>query len=316
MGIAFRSCSLLLVAASLTVAGLRGQAAAPLPSEQLQAYSANNLEHLLGPLNEGALPRAELMKLEIDYKGRLGLAAPGEKAVLQAALEVCTAFGKIMDERAKAVAAVSGAEAQNSNAQGSTKLHARKKDEFSFDQKRREIREGQSDSNFIASAALESANRAWKLHQQPWREATEQLLVREKQAEVAMAAGPVPAGPATASSASSAGPTPATGSAAPAPPAAVAHDAAGGARAAEEKDPVVGQWMMESGSSLTLEADHSISGDRHGMWAYKGANDKGRNYELHWNPPKDWIDYLVLSSDGNSLNGHTRGSKAMSVYRQ
>src|SRR3954470_24546125 len=92
-----------------------------LPSEQLQTYAANNLEHLLGPLNDGTLPRAELQKLEIEYQARLAQAGAAEKEVLQASLRVCAAFDKIMAERETAVAATHGAQAKNTESLGSTK---------------------------------------------------------------------------------------------------------------------------------------------------------------------------------------------------
>src|SRR6266853_742318 len=107
------------VAAALRLAAEPADAAAPLPSEQLQDYSANNLEHLLGPLNSGALPRAELMKLEIDYKARLAQADPRQRATLQAAIDVCAAFDRIMDAREKAVVEISAAQAKNLDSEGS-----------------------------------------------------------------------------------------------------------------------------------------------------------------------------------------------------
>ncbi len=276
--------------------------ASPLPSEQLLAYSTNNLDHLLGPLNGGALPRAELLKLEIDYQGRQPVASPAEKEVLNAAMNVCNAFNKIMDEREKAVASVSGAQATNAEEKGSTKLHAHKGDEFALDQKRREIREGQSQSNFISAAAQHAADSHWSQHEQPWRNSIQQLLVREKQAEAAAAAA------ATAAEVKSTAPS----TPAPAAPA-VATEAA---TTTSAQDPVVGNWTMESGTTITLNADNTITGGRHGTWKYVNTDGRGRRYEFHYNPPKTWVDYLSLSSDGKLLDGHTRNDKAMQVYRQ
>ncbi len=53
-------------------------------------------------------------------------------------------------------------------------------------------------------------------------------------------------------------------------------------------------------------------------WKYCRAytDGKGRRYELHYSPPKNWVDYLSLSSDGNTLDGHTRSDKPMHLYRQ
>ena len=83
----------------------------------------------------------------------------------------------------------------------------------------------------------------------------------------------------------------------------------------QEPDPVIGDWLLESRSHLALGADHAISGDRHGYWRYTSTTSSGRNYEMHWNPPKNWVDYLVLSSDGKSLEGKSR-NKAIVYSRQ
>ena len=81
-------------------------------------------------------------------------------------------------------------------------------------------------------------------------------------------------------------------------------------------DPVVGKWLLGGSSLIVLEADHTISGGRHGSWDYTCTTNGGRNYELHWQPPKDWVDYLVLSADGRMLDGHTRHDKPYSAARQ
>jgi hypothetical protein len=43
--------------------------------------------------------------------------------------------------------------------------------------------------------------------------------------------------------------------------------------------------------------------------------DGKRHYELHWNPPKTWTDSLVLSEDGATLKGKTRGGKPIAANR-
>jgi hypothetical protein len=273
-------------------------AAPPLPSELLQSYSANNLEHLLGPLNEGALPRAELMRMETDFKARLALAAPEEKSMLQAALAVCVAFDKIMDEREKTVSGSRrGSSAATSAALGANRTVRLNdwRDELqagreAHDEKMRRGAAKASDA-FVVSNAANNANAAWFQRVQPWRKEVQQLLVAERQAELAARAPAIPAALAAA------------------PP--VAPVAAG----ALEADPVVGSWLLEGRSPLELNADHTISGDRHGRWVAPRSDDGKRHYELYWNPPKDWIDYLVLSDDGRTLNGTTRGGEAISAYR-
>ena len=83
----------------------------------------------------------------------------------------------------------------------------------------------------------------------------------------------------------------------------------------QETDPVAGRWLLEGRSLLTLESDHTITGDRHGFWRYTCTTNGGRNYELHWKLPKDWVDYLVLSGDGKNMAGKTRNNWAISYYR-
>ncbi len=79
---------------------------------------------------------------------------------------------------------------------------------------------------------------------------------------------------------------------------------------------MIGHWLLEGRSSLMLGADHTISGGRRGTWRYTCTTDGGRNYELHWTPPKYWVDYLVLSGDGKTMGGKTRENKSISYFRQ
>lgn len=67
-------------------------------------------------------------------------------------------------------------------------------------------------------------------------------------------------------------------------------------------DPAVGDWLTKNGGPITLGNDHVIRNGRDGTWVYTGTNDKGRNYELHWNH-KDWVDWVVLSDNGKVLYG-------------
>jgi hypothetical protein len=266
-----------------------------LPSEQLQGYATNNLEHLLGPLNDGTLPRPELFRLETDYQARLAQAAPQEKEMLTAALKVCTAFEQILKAREQAVARITGGKADNSDSLKSTKLHS-KKDDYALDARRQEIRQGQSQSTFIITSGQIAADQQWQQYARPWRAEVQKLIVQEKQAELALAAAaPAPSAP----------PSPAPAPVAPPSPAA----------ATAEADPVVGNWVLDSGGPLVLLPDHTITG-RHGTWTFKGADASGRHYELHWPAPKNWSDYVTLSNDANTLSGHTRGNKPISVYRQ
>jgi hypothetical protein len=271
----------------------------------LQPYSENNLEHLLGPLNDGALPRPELMRMETEFKARLALSVPEEKAMLQAAIQVCLAFDKIMDEREKTVSGGRrGSSAATTGALGATRT-ARSNDwrddlvQAAREAHDEKVRRGQARASdaFVVSNAENTANAAWFQRVQPWRKEVQQLLVAERQAELALrAAAPPPAPLAVAAPVA-------------APP------AAGPVAEAREADPVVGAWMLEGRSPLELNPDHTISGDRHGRWTVAKSNDGKRHYELHWNPPKTWTDSLVLSEDGATLKGTTRGGKPIAANR-
>lgn len=108
-------------------------------------------------------------------------------------------------------------------------------------------------------------------------------------------------------------PPPAAGK--PAPPTPNSDDAEDeqAAPQGQYSDPVVGEWHLPSGSALTLGADHTVSGDRAGTWQYTGTTDGGRNYEIHWQN-KDWVDYITLSGDNQTMTGKSRG-QAIAYHR-
>lgn len=140
-----------------------------LPSAQLQDFSTAWLEKILGPLDNSPLPRAQLMKLQTDYQARVALATPQQKPTLQAALQVCATFSNLMDARDRARTSLTNAEATTS---GSVGKSGRKSAAV-------------HDSAFVTSGAVSSAISQWNQQQKPWRDAIQQYLVREKQAELA-----------------------------------------------------------------------------------------------------------------------------------
>ncbi len=273
-------------------------AAPPLPSATLQSYAGNNLEHLLGPLNGGALPRAELLRMEADYRGRLAQGLPEEKAMIEAALRVCSAFEKIMDEREKAfLGTQGGGTAVTSGALGATRTERLKdwRDELQAEREAREAKarkdQARASNAFVVAGASSAAGIAWQQRAQPWRKEIQQLLAAEQQAEIAAVTPPAPPVPARAA----------------APPAAPPAAAAAGA------DPVVGSWLLEGRSPLELHADHTVSGERQGRWSAPKSEDGKRHYQLIW--PNDWVDSLVLSQDGTTLSGSTAGGKPIAARR-
>jgi hypothetical protein len=154
------------------------------PSAQLQAYSAEWLEKLTGTLDGTPLRRTPLMQMQTDFQAHYPQATPPQKAALQAALQVCTTFGNLIDAREKAMTSLSNAQATTSEAVGSTRsAHVK-------DDKRAQIRAAQHDNAFITSGAVSSMMTQWKEQQKPWRDSIQQLMVREKQAELAIPPNP------------------------------------------------------------------------------------------------------------------------------
>lgn len=108
--------------------------------------------------------------METHFKERLARGVAGDNAMLQAALTVCAGFDKIVDEREKAVLTLTqGTHAETSSTQES---------------KARQKIARQTDS-FIAAGARNAAQANWQQRGPPWRVQLQQLLVNEKQAEVA-----------------------------------------------------------------------------------------------------------------------------------
>jgi hypothetical protein len=139
------------------------------PSVQLQAFATAWLEKLVGPLDAAPLPRAALMELQTDFQARLPLVPPQQKPAYQVALQTCITFGNLMDARDKARTALTNAQAVTATSVGkrmSKKLVA------------------QRDNDFVNSGAVSSANSQWQQQQKIWRDTIQELMVREKHAEL------------------------------------------------------------------------------------------------------------------------------------
>ena len=139
------------------------------PSAQLQTFSTAWLDKLTGPLDNAPLPRAQLLQLQTDFQAHLGVATPKQKPAYEAALQACVTFGNLMDAREKARTALTTSQAETSTA-------VRKKTAGKL--------AAQRDDQFINSGAISSATSQWQQQQKPWRDAIQQVLVREKQAEL------------------------------------------------------------------------------------------------------------------------------------
>jgi len=138
------------------------------PSAQLQTFSTAWLDKLTGPLDNAPLPRAQLVQLQTDFQAHIGVATPQQKPAYEAALQACVTFGNLMDARERARTALT-------NAGAVTSASVRKNTAGKL--------AAQRDNDFVNSGATSSAMSQWQQQQKPWRDAIQQVLVREKQAE-------------------------------------------------------------------------------------------------------------------------------------
>ena len=259
------------------------------PSASLQPFLDAHLGKILAPPGAPAFAQSELIAgMKASYADGMAAAPEARKAAFQIAQSVCDAMTDAINERQNAVAALQGAlatrssEAAQPRGGGEAVDKARDKDTF-FNQSQRNT---------------------WMQRAAALRQKISLLVLRERNFE--RAAGPWPSAPNAPSAAPTvAGATPPLSS----PPVepAKAHF--------QEQDPVIGQWLLEGRSLITLAADHSITGDRHGAWRLISTTTGKRSYELHWKPPKNWADLVVLSDDGKTLEGKTRNSQPISYFR-
>ena len=251
------------------------------PSASLQPFLDTHLGSILAPLGSSACVQPELLAaMKASYADGMATAPATHQPAYRLAQNVCDALAGAMTERQNAVSALRGAlatrssEAEQPRGGGEAVEKARGTDAFFLETQR---------NNWIQRAGV-------------LRQNVTALDLRERAAErqVGVWSPPPPAALAGAPAAVEATPS------VSAPPAA--------------PDPVVGAWLLASGSPITLNADHAITGSRAGIWRYTCTTNGGRNYELHWSH-KNWEDYLELSSDGRSLAGHSKDNKPISLSR-
>jgi hypothetical protein len=74
------------------------------PSVDISKFMADNLDKILGPLDQKILlPRPELDQLRNSFSARFSRASLAERAQFQAALTVCDALAQAMNERQTAI---------------------------------------------------------------------------------------------------------------------------------------------------------------------------------------------------------------------
>ena len=279
------------------------------PSASLQPFVDGHLSTILAPLGTSAFAQPEVItSLKASYADGLAAAPAPHQPAYQLAMGVLDVLTGAITERQNAVAALRGALATRSSEAA---------------QPRGGAADGAEKARLDDAFFVDSQKNTWLQRATVLRQSVTALYLRERAVERQIGPWNPPAAPAGTVAAPSApavaaatpsvsAPLPAVAAATPsvsAPPAAAPEAPSRG------WDPVIGQWLLEGRSSLTLGADHTISGDRHGTWYYTSTTNGGRNYELHWNPPKRWVDYLVLSGDGKTMGGKTRESKPISYFR-
>jgi hypothetical protein len=324
------------------------------PSASLQPFLDTHLGTILAPLGVSAFAQSELLaSLKAGYADAMAAAPASHKPAFALAQAVCDALTGAMGERQNAVSAMRGAlatrstEAVQPRGGGEAVASARDTDDFFIESaknnwtQRATVLRQSITAIYLRERAIERQIGVWN---PPAAPAPAPASAPSGPA-AALAPAPAPAPPVksaapagyaapAAPAASPVGVPAQSAAAAPAAPSAVEQAAATlavanppvSALAAASPapvpegpsrgwDPVVGPWLLEGRSKLTLGADHLISGDRHGSWRYTMTTGVGRNYELHWHPPKDWVDYVVLSSDGRTLDGKTRKNGAITYFR-
>ena len=253
------------------------------PSASLQPFLDTHLGSILAPLGSSACAQPELLAaMKAGYADGMVAAPDAHKPAYQLAQNVCDALASAMTERQNAVVALRGAlatrssEADQPRGGGEAVEKARGTDEF----------------------FVETQKNNWTQRAGVLRQSITALDLRERAVERQVGVWSPP--PAVGAAPATVEPTPLVS----APPAATPS----------ASDPVVGAWLLASGSPFTLMADHAITGSREGTWRYTWTTNGGRNYELHW-AHKDWVDYMVLSNDGKSLAGHSKSNKPVSAVR-
>jgi hypothetical protein len=291
------------------------------PSASLQPFLDTHLREILTPLGVPAFAQPELLaSMKASYADGMAIAPATHKLAFQFAQAVCEAMTGAITERQNAVAALRGAlatrssEAEQPKGGGEAVRAARDEDAFFIDSaKNNWIQRASGLSQSIT--ALYLRERTVERQIGPWTPPPPAVQPPVPPApDPAPAAALLPAAPTAAAS-----PMPAVAGAAAtvvvATPSVSRTPVPALPAPSYGSDPAIGEWLMDGRSPITLGPDHAISGSRHGTWCYTCTTGDGRNYELHWKPPKNWVDSLVLAGDGRTMAGKTRQSEHISYFR-
>ncbi len=277
----------------------------------LQAYLENCI---LAPLDSPASPpRTALSALGIDFAAHLQAAdSPTERTLYNDAAGICDLLGRLLDEREAAQAVLFNAHTGGNATNPLDAPAYATGGHYSWNLERERKRaqhqqEIQARLNALDKKSLfvSSQLQNWAARTPRFRQAVQAAAVNVSAAQIRYdreqsAASHPPVQAVT----SNAAPTPVQ----PPPAAPVATAPAPQVSATplpDWPDPVIGQWLLDGRSRITLGADYTITGDRSGVWYYTCTTNDGRNYELHWKH-KGSVDYLVLSPDGKMMGGKSR----------
>jgi|GEM_PF-1963116 hypothetical protein len=156
---------------------------ARVPSVELGDFFAASLDKILAPLDQQtALPRNQVTQMRESFRDRGTKAAPNERLVYEAAINVCAAISQAMDEREKAIASLQG----SASVHGPSDLGAHRKD----DPSRRELRRERHEEKNRKQQAAQTDNflttqlkTGWTQRAMQLRQNINQLYARERDAE-------------------------------------------------------------------------------------------------------------------------------------
>ena len=247
------------------------------PSASLQPFLNTHLDQILAPLGTPAFAQGDVLaSMKSSYAKALTVAPESRRPAYQLAVAVCEGLANAIEERCKAVKALEG----SYDMRGSEAYQPRGGGNAT------------KQSNKNEAFFYDSQKNNWQQNADALRQGITALHQRERAAEAQAGEWTLP-------------PTPAVVAAPPAPSVEAPAPAT---------DPVVGNWTWPNHGLVTLAADGSIHGTRHGNWRYTCTTDAGRNYEMHW-AHKGWVDYVVLSGDGKVLDGKRHDGVRVTVSR-
>ncbi len=273
------------------------------PSESLQPFVDRHLSKILAPLGASAFAQPEVIaSLRASYADGMAAAPANHRPAYIAAENVCAALTGAISERQTAVTALRGALATRSSEAA---------------QPRGGATDGAEKTRLEDTFFTSSQINAWTQRAEALRQSITTLYMRERDTERQIGAWypppPTPP-PAAVATATAATPTVVT-VAATATPSVSAPPAITPPPPLPGQDPVVGAWKWQGYQEVSVGADNTIDGSRHGNWYFISTMSGGRYYEFHWKK-HGAVDYVVLAPDGRKLEGKNGDEKYVYAERR